>query len=615
MSSRPAILRSLLLLAAGLIASALAFAATPPEPPANKTLQALFEREFRYELKESPEYATFVGVDDYNDRLSDRSPAAIARRKAHVKALIGELQGFDPRRLNSQDRVSHALMLRNLRLTDAVNALYGALPFNGLGGWLVVAPIAGPQHSLAALAKASPFRHARDYDNYLKRLAAVPLAFEQLTALMRAGMQSGWMPPIEAMARVPAQFDAFTGADPTTSPLYAPFQSFPPDFAEADKLRLQAAARQAIADQVQPAFAKLKRFIEQEYLPACRASLAASLLPGGNAYYALAVQEMTTTTLTPQEVHDLGLREVARIQRAMDVLIAQIGFKGTRSEFAQSIKADKRFYFTQPDEMLKAYRDIAKRVDAELPRLFAELPRLPYGIRAMEAYEGDNAEHYTSGALDGSRAGFFEANVLSLATRPIYEMENTFLHEAVPGHHLQSARAQEIKGLPAFRRDGWYVAYGEGWALYAESLGPELGLYKDPYSRFGALSWEMVRACRLVVDTGLHAFGWTREQAVRYLVDNAGIADDYAASEVDRYIVQPGQALGYKIGELKIKELKARAQAALGERFDIRGFHNALLDDGALPLTLLESRIDEWIAGRQRAATGRAATSAARARR
>jgi uncharacterized protein (DUF885 family) len=414
-------------------------------------------------------------------------------------------------------------------------------------------------------------------------------------------MRSGWLPPAEAMTTVPSQFDAFVAADVAGHPLFTPFLAFPPALADVDRSRLEAAGRKLIADTVRPAFVELKRFIEQEYIPACRRSLAASTLPGGKAYYALTVREATTTELQPEAVHEIGLREVARIQGEMAKLIASVGFSGSRAEFVRSIQADKRFYYTQPDDMLKGYRDIAKRVDAELPRLFAELPRLPYGVRAMEAFEGDSAEHYTPGALDGSRAGFFEANVLSLATRPTYEMENTFLHEAMPGHHLQTARAQEIKGLPRFRRNGWYVAYGEGWALYAESLGTELGLYKDPYSRFAALSWEMVRACRLVIDTGLHSAGWTREQSIRYLVDNAGIAEGFATSEVDRYIVQPGQALGYKIGELKIKQLRERARAALGPRFDIRHFHNALLDDGPLPLTLLEKRIDEWIAARQRA--------------
>jgi len=589
----------ILLLAASLLFPGFAFAQR--EAPPNKALHAFFEREFRYELKEAPEFATFVGVEDYNDRLSDRSPAAIAARRLHAKAAERELQRFDPKRLNTQDRISRAMMLDDLRITDAFNTMYGSLPFAGNGGWLIVAPTAGPQHSWPALAKATPFRHARDYETYLKRLAAMPRALEQMTVQMREGMRSGWLPPIEVMGRVPSQFDAFVAEDVAGNPLFAPFQSFPVGLASAERARLEAAGRKALAEQVRPAFVALKRFIEQEYIPACRRSLSASTLPPGKAYYALAVRESTTTPLTPDAVHQIGLREVARIQGEMDKLIASLGFKGTRAEFMQSIKADKRFYFTQGEDMLKAYRDIAKRVDAELPKLFAELPRLPYGIRAMEPHEGDNAEHYTAGATDGSRAGFFEANVLSLATRPIYEMESTFLHEAVPGHHLQSARAQEIKGLPDFRRNGWYVAFGEGWALYAESLGPELGMYKDPYQRFGALSWEMVRACRLVVDTGLHAMGWTRDQAIRHLVDNAGIVEGYAASEVDRYVVQPGQALGYKIGEIKIKELRTRAEAALGERFNVRRFHNAVLDDGPLPLTVLEARIDEWIAGQRRA--------------
>jgi len=566
----------------------------------DKALHALFEREFQLKLAEHPEFATFVGVPGYDDRLTDQSPAAVMRRRAHLKSVIAELQRVDPRRLNTQDRISRDLMLEDLRLEDAFNTLYGALPFSGLGGWLPVGPVRGPQDLYAALAKAAPLRTVRDYETYLKRLAVMPRALAQTTALMRVGMASGWMPPRDSMSRAPSQLDVFAGADVSASPLFAPFQSFPSDMPAAEQARLEAAGRQVLAEAVHPAFARLKRFVEAEYIPACPAALAASALPGGAAYYALAVKDGTTTTLTPQAVHELGLREVARIQREMDGLIAQIGFEGTRAQFVEATARDPRFYFTDPTAMLQAYRDIAKRVDAELPKLFAELPRLPYGVRAMEAHEGDNAEHYTPGALDGSRAGYFEANVLHLATRPKYEMENTFLHEAVPGHHLQIARAQEIKGLPAFRRSGWYNAYGEGWALYAESLGPELGLYRDPYARFGALSWEMVRACRLVIDTGLHAFGWTRGQAIRYMVDNAAIHEAFATSEIDRYIAQPGQALGYKIGELKIKALRARARSALGERFDLRRFHNALLDDGPLPLTVLDARIDEWIALQKR---------------
>ncbi len=305
---------------------------------------------------------------------------------------------------------------------------------------------------------------------------------------------------------------------------------------------------------------------------------------------------MTTTDLTAEQVHAIGLAEVVRIRAEMDKVIASTGFKGSFAEFVQSAKTDPRFFHTSAEDMLMHYRDIAKRADAELPKLFAELPRLPYGIRPMEAYEGDNAEHYTRGALDGSRAGYFEANTNNLARRAKYEMEAVLLHETVPGHHLQTSRQQELDGLPQFRRTAWYTAYGEGWALYAESLGNEMGMYRDPYSRFGQLSAEMWRACRLVVDTGLHAFDWTRERSIRYLVDNAGIQESAAIAETDRYILNPGQALGYKIGELKIKALRAKAAQALGDKFDLRRFHNAVLDDGALPLTLLETRIDEWIA-------------------
>jgi uncharacterized protein (DUF885 family) len=471
--------------------------AAAAEPPPNRALAALFEREFKLDLQEHPENATYVGAEGLNDRLTDRSPAAVERRKQHVPQLLRELQRFDAARLNTQDRLSLALMRNDLQQQLQSQAFFRGLPFEGLVGWSVVGPGHGPQHSFAGLAKAAPFRHARDVEDYLKRLAAMPAAMAQMTAQMRAGMRSGWMPPAAVMQRVPGQFDAFVGADLAKNPLYAPFTQLPADWPAPERERLAAAGRKVLAEQVVPAFAAMQRFLKDEYLPACRTSLAASELPGGAAYYAQAVKEQTTTELAPRQVHDIGLAEVARIGQLMDGVIRQVGFQGDRAAFMEHIRADKRFYFTDPQEMLKAYRDIAKRIDAELPKLFAELPRLPYGIRAMEPYEGDNAEHYTPGALDGSRAGFFEANVLSLDTRPSYDMEDTLLHEAVPGHHLQSARAQEIPGLPAFRRAGWYVAYGEGWALYAEQLADELGGYKG-VERAGYLQSFLFRAERRV---------------------------------------------------------------------------------------------------------------------
>jgi len=407
-------------------------------------------------------------------------------------------------------------------------------------------------------------------------------------------MKSGWMPPRAAMGQVAGMFDPFVGENVMLSPLWVPFTQLPPDMPAAERDKWTAEGRRAMAG-VRAGFAKMQKFLAEEYIPAARSQLGASSLPAGPAYYALQVREKTTTTLTPAQIHEIGLSEVARIRKAMDEVIATTDFKGTFPEFLKFINTDARFTFKTGEARLAAYRDIAKRADAELPKFFAELPRLPYGIRAMEAFEGDNSDHYSPGALDGSRAGFFEANVNNLEKRPSHEMESTLMHEAVPGHHLQIARAQELKELPLFRRSAWYVAYGEGWALYAESLGYEMGFYKDPYMRFGALVGEALRACRLVVDTGLHSMNWSRDQAIRYMVDNAGVNEAYATAEVDRYIVWPGQALGYKVGELKIKALRAKAKAALGDKFDVRRFHNAVLDDGALPLTVLESRIDEWI--------------------
>ena len=574
------------------------------EPPPDKALAALFEREFKRNLDEHPESATFLGIPGYDDRLTDASPEAVARRKAHGKALIAELKRFDPKKLDTQDRISRAVMLDELELTGKQNALFGELPFSEEDGWLPISSMHGPQLGLPYLARATSLHTAADCNAYVKRLSAIPRLFDQVTARMRIGMKSGWMPPRAAMGQVPQMFDVFVGDDATRSPLWAPFAQLPADMAAADRERCAAAGKLVLGGDVRTAFARMQRFVTDEYIPAGRGELGASTLPAGNAYYALQVREKTTTDMTPEEIHRVGLAEVARIRRAMEDVIATTDFKGSFAEFLKFIQTDARFTFKTPDARLAAYRDIAKRADAELPKLFAELPRLPYGIRAMEAFEGDNSDHYSPGALDGSRAGFFEANVNNLPNRPSHEMEATLLHEAVPGHHLQIARAQEMKDLPLFRRNAWYVAYGEGWALYAESLGYEMGFYKDPYMHFGALVNEALRASRLVVDTGLHSMGWSREQAIRYMVENAGVNEPYATAEVDRYIVWPGQALGYKVGELKIKALRAKAKAALGEGFDVRRFHNALLDDGPLPLTVLEARIDEWIA-RERVRTAK----------
>lgn len=569
---------------------------------ANK-LHAIFDEYWANQKRESPEFATFLGDDRYNDKLTNLSPEAIAKRKAALSEFVVRLRDVSLDGLTEQDKVSHAVLLSQLTARERLQRF----PVERM-------PIAGnygPQLDFAYLVKSSPFRNVRDYENYLARLRALPLLLEQIEALMRQGLASGWVLPVEALTAMPAQFDPWIANAPEESPAWRPFAAFASGIDASERTRLANEGRRVIAESVVPAFKRLKTFAVSTYMRDSHASLGASKLPGGPAYYEALISAATSTTLSAREIHALGLREVERIGAEMEQVMRGTGFNGTRSEFFAFLHDAPQFYMTRGEDVLVRYRDIAKRVDAELPKLFAELPRLPYGIRGMEAFEGDNAEHYTPGSSEAGRAGFFEANLNNLRTRPTFDMENVFLHEAVPGHHLQIARAQELGALPEFRRHAFFVAYTEGWALYAESLGSELGLYTDPYSRFGRLSWEMVRACRLVIDTGIHAFDWERARAIDYMMQNAGLQRSFAEAEIDRYISTPSQALGYKLGEIKIKTLRAKASAALGERFDVRRFHNALIDDGAVPLDVLEQRIDAWIEREKRRADGQRTSAAA----
>ena len=551
-------------------------------------LHALFDEYWAWVKRDNPEFATFLGDDRYDDRLTDLSPQAFAQRKAYRRQLLERLKRFDARRLGGQDSVSLAVLKSQLARRVAVAAFPGER--------MALSQMDGPQLDFALLVKSTSFRTAADYERYLKRLRALPVQLRQIEALMREGLASQWTFPAAAIQRLPSQIDAWLDADVERNPAWRPFAAFPNAVARDEHLRLATEGREVIAADVVPAFRALAQFVETVYLPAARPQLGASSLPGGAGYYDALIADRTTTTMSARDIHALGLREVERIGAQMDAVMRKTGFTGTRREFYAFLHDSPQFYYTRPEELLVGYRDIAKRVDAQLPKLFAELPRLPYGVRAMEAFEGDNADHYTDGSAQAGRAGFFEANVNNLRARPKYRMESVLLHETVPGHHLQIARAQELANLPEFRRHAFFVAYQEGWALYAESLGGDLGLYTDPYANFGRLGDEMFRACRLVVDTGIHAFGWDRRRSIDYLLDNTGLSEAFATAEVDRYIVWPAQALGYKLGELKIKALRAKAETALGPRFDVRRFHNAVIDNGALPLDVLEQTIDSWIA-------------------
>lgn len=577
-----------------LLTTSAVFAQVLSSSDAAKKLHALFDEDWQWGLQQYPESATLLGDNRYNDRVTDYSLEAIERRKAHEREMLDRVQKIDRSQLNGQDVTSYDLFLRDKKL----NVEGGRFPTE----YMPIDQMNGVQISFGQLAGSTPFRSAKDYDDYVARLAAFSRQIDQLIGLMKRGIETKWLPPAVPLRSVPAQIEGQIADDPTKSPLFNPFARFPQDVSAEERARLVDSGKKVIAGSLTPALKKLDAFFKETYLPACRKDIGASSLPDGEAFYQYAIRRHTTTNLTAKEIHEIGKREVARIHKEMEAVVQQAGFKGSFQEFLTFLRTDPRFYYSKPDELVAGYSHIAKQADGKLPELFAELPRTPYGVKVIPDYEApaQTTAYYQPGAADGSRAGFYMINTYKLDTRPKYEMEALTLHESVPGHHLQIARSQELKGLPDFRRNAGYTAYVEGWGLYAESLGTEMGFYADPYSKFGQLTYEMWRACRLVVDTGMHVFGWSRQQAIDFMKENTAKTENDIIVEIDRYIVWPGQALAYKMGELKIKELRARASKELGARFDVRRFHNAVLDDGPLPLDLLESRINAWIAEKKR---------------
>ena len=557
-------------------------------------LHSLFDEDWKWGLQQYPENATLLGDNRYNDRVTDYSIEAIERRKMHERQMLDRVQKIDRSQLNGQDVISYDLFLRDKKLNvDGARFPTEYMPIDQMNG---------VQITFGQLAGATPFRNVKDYEDYVARLAAFSTQIDQLITLMKRGIETKWLPAAVPLRSVPAQIEGQITNDPTKSPLFSPFARFPQEVEGGDRTRLVETGKKVIAGSLTPALKKLDAFFKESYLPACRKDISASSLPEGEAFYQYSIHRHTTTFLSAKEVHEIGMREVSRIHKDMEAVVQRVGFKKPFPQFLTFLRTDPRFYYSKADELLAAYSHIAKLADGKLPELFAELPRTPYGVKVIPDYEApaQTTAYYQPGAADGSRAGYYMINTYKLDTRPTYEMEALTLHETVPGHHLQIARSQELDGLPDFRRNAGYTAYVEGWGLYAESLGTEMGFYTDPYSKFGQLTYEMWRACRLVVDTGMHAFGWSREQAIDFMKENTAKTENDIIVEVDRYIVWPGQALAYKMGELKIKELRARASKELGARFDVRRFHNAVLDDGPLPLDLLEIRINEWIAEQNR---------------
>ncbi len=580
---------ALALILSGLLAAALPARAEEPASEAGRRLHALFQEEWEYTLREDPTFASFLGDRRYNDRWPDVSLAALERRHQHSREALGRLAAIAPQALTEADRLNYRLFQKQYQNdVEGYQFRWYLLPLNQRDG----------VQTADELADALRFATVKDYEDWIARLRALPVLVEQTTALMKEGMRAGIVHPRVIMERLPAQIEKQIVDDPTKSPFFKPFTRYPDAISAAERERLAAQAQAAIREQVVPAYRKFQRFFVEEYLPACLAKVGVWQLPRGKELYAYRARLFTTTNLTPEEIQRLGLEEVKRIRGEMEAIIKQVGFQGTFEEFLQFLRTDPRFYYKDPQELLEAYRALSKEIDPTLVKLFKKLPRAPYGVEPIpEAVAPDTTTaYYRQPAADGSRAGTYFVNLYRPEVRPKYEMEALSIHEAVPGHHLQIALAMELGELPEFRRYDGYTAFTEGWGLYAESLGGELGFYRDPYSKFGQLTYEMWRAVRLVVDTGMHNDGWSRQQAIDYFKANAAKTELDIVNEVDRYIAWPGQALAYKIGELKIKELRARAARELGERFDVRDFHDVVLGSGALPLDVLEANVDAWIA-------------------
>lgn len=556
----------------------------------SEAFAAIVQSDWEYTMREFPEFATSIGYPGTHDRWTDRSHEAIEKRGEYARAVLKKLEAIDRSKLTGEERLNFDLFFKESKLTvDGLEFKDETMPVDQLSG---------VQQSIASTMERYPRRTREDYETLVTMLEKAGTRIDQDVSLMRMGLELGYTPPAVTLRDVPSQVQNQIFENAMDSPILEAFKELPDSITAVEQERLRAAAITAYEENIRPSFKKMYTFLLNEYLPGARDSIAMTDMPNGERWYAHNVKVLTTVDMTPREIHELGLSEVKRIRAEMDKVIESVGFQGTFAEFCEFLQTDPQFYYTSAEELLRGYRDIAKRIDPELTKLFGVLPRTPYGVIAVPSYaeKSQTTAYYMRGSMRAGRPGYFYANTYALETRPKWEMEALTVHEAVPGHHLQISIAQELEELPEFRKWGGYTAYIEGWGLYSESLGDELGLYTDPYSKFGQLTYEMWRAVRLVVDTGMHAFGWTRQEAIDFFAANSSKQLHDITVEIDRYIVWPGQALAYKIGELKFKELRARATKELGDKFDIRTFHDACLANGALPMDVLDAHINEWIA-------------------
>jgi len=553
-------------------------------------LEQLIADAWEYRLAESPELATTVGDHRANDRLDSVTIADTNRRAEQSAKFLARLEAIDRTKLDSAGRVNHAVLKRELDNSLAEHRFKTYLiPISNRSGFHI---------SFPELRREVPLVTTKDYENYIARLAAFADYTKQHIDVMREGVRQGYTQPSVIMEGMQEAIETHIVDDSTRSLLYEPLEDFPAGVPESEHNRLRDAAKQAIESGVVQGYQSLLDFMNDEYLPNCRGNVAARSLPEGREFYRYRVRKFTTLDdATPEAVHQRGLVEVKRIRGEMDEIIKKVGFEGDFAAFVQHLRDEPKFYAETPEELLKECSYILKRMDGQLPKLFGRLPRMPYGVRRVPDYIAPKttSAYYQVPSGDGTRAGFYYLNMYNLPSRPLYMLEALSLHEAVPGHHLQLALQQELEDLPEFRKFGGFTAFIEGWALYSERLGLEAGFYEDPYSDFGRLSMEIWRACRLVVDTGMHYKGWTRQEAIDYMSANSALSLHNIRAEVDRYIGWPGQALAYKTGELRIRELRAMAETELADKFDVRAFHDVVLGSGAVPLDVLEENVRGWV--------------------
>ena len=582
------------------VCASIACAVQAPDRPADR-LRAQFDDDWKYWMTRYPEIATALGFPGQDARWTDYSPAAIDARVDYLKQSVSRLSAIDRAVLDAAEQLNYDLYRELLETAVAGLAFHNdSIPIRGVIPHNLVMPInqlEGVAQDIPRTFTLMPAATRADYDNILARLEGVGPLVDQTIALMEQGLTAGMTPPRTTMRDVPGQVQAQIVADPLTSPMLAAFTDWPASIPEADRPALTARATTAYRDRIAPAFTKLHEFLTSRYLPACRDSIAASALPNGAAMYAYNVKWHVTTDATPAQIHAIGLAEVKRIRAEMEAVKQSIGFIGSDDDFKRFLRTDPRFFVKDAASLLTAYRDVTKRAEPELAHLFGRLPQTPYGVEPVPdaVAPSQTTAYYEPGSFAAGRPANMFANTYKLDSRPTWEMPALTLHEAVPGHHLQIAIAQEMEGLPEFRKNSSYTSFVEGWALYAESLGGEMGMYKDPYAKYGQLTYEAWRAVRLVIDTGIHSMGWTRDQAIEFFRANTAKTDQDISVEVDRYIVWPGQALGYKMGQLKIRELRTNAERTLGPRFNLRQFHDIVVGQGAVPMDVLQRQVDGWI--------------------